>query len=380
LEELKKVLPNASLVEALQWLESETERTRSGNVPDPERRMHFADYATELFELKVEKKEIRSKSGEDKWKYILIHLIDGTRNENDDLLVEGFGEYLIDEIRPIHIEKWKANVVQRLIVPGLYSPTTANGWLSVLKVILSTATRDFDLARDPTRNVRAFDTSEHVTYSDDSPNSLTPDEVRAFLATMRGMYPQHFAMVALALWTGLRPSSLRPLRRSGPDADIRWETGELLIRRSQTRGEVMNRTKTGVRQRIKLPDEAVDVLRWHVETQLVTAAQKKSDLLFPSVTGGFRSQSVLNRPFADVAREIGLAKTFTVRGCRRTFNDLSRAAGVEALVTRSISGHLTEQMQHHYSTVQGDEQCAALAKVIELTAAKVGKGRKASGG
>jgi hypothetical protein len=36
------------------------------------------------------------------------------------------------------------------------------------------------------------------------------------------------------------------------------------------------------------------------------------------------------------------------------------------LVTRSISGHLTERMQHHYSTVNGGEQRAALAKVIGL--------------
>jgi hypothetical protein len=51
---------------------------------------------------------------------------------------------------------------------------------------------------------------------------------------------------------------------------------------------------------------------------------------------------------------------------RRTFNDLARAAKVEALVTRSISGHLTERMQHHYSTVRPDEQRESIARVIEL--------------
>lgn len=40
---------------------------------------------------------------------------------------------------------------------------------------------------------------------------------------------------------------------------------------------------------------------------------------------------------------------------------------MDALVTRSISGHLTEQMQHHYSTVSGAEQRDSIAKVIELT-------------
>lgn len=108
------------------------------------------------------------------------------------------------------------------------------------------------------------------------------------------------------------------------------------------------------------------VLRWHVDTQLVTPEMQDSDLLFPSVTGKFRSPSVLNGPFADVAETIGLGKHFTQRGLRRTFNDLARAAKVEAIVTRSISGHATERMQEHYSTVHGVEQKAALAKVIHL--------------
>ena len=35
-------------------------------------------------------------------------------------------------------------------------------------------------------------------------------------------------------------------------------------------------------------------------------------------------------------------------------------------MTRSISGHLTERMQDHYSTVRPDEQRASIAKVIDL--------------
>jgi len=77
---------------------------------------------------------------------------------------------------------------------------------------------------------------------------------------------------------------------------------------------------------------------------------------------------VLNKPFAAVSGAIGLGYAFTQRGMRRTFNDLMRAAEVEAIVTRSISGHLTERMQDHYSTVTGAEQRASIAKVIALMA------------
>jgi hypothetical protein len=51
---------------------------------------------------------------------------------------------------------------------------------------------------------------------------------------------------------------------------------------------------------------------------------------------------------------------------RRTFQDLSRAAGVNDIVTRAISGHATEAMQRHYSTVSDDEMRTGLAKVVSL--------------
>jgi hypothetical protein len=74
----------------------------------------------------------------------------------------------------------------------------------------------------------------------------------------------------------------------------------------------------------------------------------------------------LNKPFADVADEMDLGYAFTQRGMRRTFNDLARHARIESIVTRSISGHLTERMQHHYSTVASEEQRTSIAKVIDL--------------
>ena len=112
--------------------------------------------------------------------------------------------------------------------------------------------------------------------------------------------------------TGLRPSSLRPLRRSGAKADILWEESKLLVRRSHSLGdEVMNTTKQRTKYKIHLPADVMSVVRWHVETQLVTPEQKDSELLFPSVTGGFRAPCTLNKPFEDVATAIELEKQFT---------------------------------------------------------------------
>lgn len=97
---------------------------------------------------------------------------------------------------------------------------------------------------------------------------------------------------------------------------------------------------------------------------------RESELLFPSTTGGFRAPAVLNKPFSEVAEAMELGYAFTQRGMRRTFNDLARHARIESIVTRSISGHLTERMQDHYSTVDGAEQRSSIARVIELFAAQ----------
>ncbi|MBK6533417.1 MAG: site-specific integrase [Deltaproteobacteria bacterium] len=155
-------------------------------------------------------------------------------------------------------------------------------------------------------------------------------------------------MVALGFATGLRPSSLRAFRRSGKTADLHLEEGLLYVRRSHTvSDEVMGTTKTGVPQHITLPKALVAVLRWHID-MLPEGLMTESELLFPSETGSFRAPSALDKPFAAVAKAIGLRKHITPRAMRRTFQDLARKAKVEDIVTRAVSGHATETMQHHY--------------------------------
>jgi len=302
--------------------------------------------------------DIKSAMGRNKWHYTLKRLI------------EAFGDHYLDKLHVSHVEAWRAEMATR-VRRGELAPTTVNGYLNILRVVMKAARRKYQLAHDAMDGVTDLDTSEHEVYTDAEPNSLTPDEVALFVAKFRELYPQHFAMFFLMLVTGLRPSSVRPLRRRGAECDVDWENGRLRVRRSHTLGEeVMRTTKQKRRYTIDLPREVLDVLRWHVDSQLTTLEQEDSDLLFPAVTGGFRTQKVLNVPIAETAEELGIKKHLTQRALRRTFNDLARAAQVDDLVTRSISGHLTEAMQHHYSTVNGAEQRAALAKVIRLVDAR----------
>jgi len=375
--EIKKTIDTTDPLEVLQWLQGETDRIKSGVALPTPAKLRFSEFAAQLLEDKVTVGEIKSAVGRSRWVNTLEHLIAGTTGEKSEKYVTAFGDIFIDKLHVSHVEAWKLGIAG-LIKAGDYSPTTANGWLSVLRVICKAARRKFNLAHLPTEDVADFDTSEWITYSEEEPNSLLPEQVPLFLERLRELHPQHYAMAFLGLCTGLRPSSLRPLRRRGPEADVIWDKNRILVRRSQTRGEqIMKSTKQRTRYGIDVPQIVIDVLSWHVEQQLHTPEQQDSDLLFPSVTGGYRTPTVLNKPFAEITDELGLPK-FTQRGLRRTYNDLARAAGVVDLVTRSISGHSTAAMQAHYSTVSPAEQRAGIGKLIQLFGA--GGPRNSAGG
>jgi hypothetical protein len=156
-----------------------------------------------LFERKVTQRDIKSARSRERWETTLKHLIAGTES------VPGFGEMFFDQIRVTHVETWKTGIA-KLILAGKYAPTTANGWLAILRVITKAAKREFGLPSDPTEGVSNFDTSEHETYTEEEPNALPPERVGEFLTCMREVFPEHYAMTYLGFATGLRPSSMRP--------------------------------------------------------------------------------------------------------------------------------------------------------------------------
>ncbi|MFI5298793.1 MAG: tyrosine-type recombinase/integrase [Polyangiales bacterium] len=209
------------------------------------------------------------------------------------------------------------------------------------------------------------------TYSREQPNALTGDQVPLFLAKLKELHPEHYAMAFLGFVTGARPSTLRPLRRSGPLADVLWNERTILLRRSNSLGpEIMDETKTGLDQEIPSPPNVIAILEEHVAA-LPEGKMRESVYLFPSTKGELRSRSALDKPFRDVVKALGWDLRLTPRGMRRTFQDLARNADVHDLVTRAISGHATERMQRHYSTAQREEMREAVGKVISIATRRV---------
>jgi hypothetical protein len=372
--------------EAAIVLASEVEKIGAGaERPATGSRPRFDSYAVTIFERKLRDKRILSASGRATWSSIL-----------ETHLIPAFGPILIDRLTRDDIERWKTSELlaprvhtkdekrTRKLAGGRYSPNTVNKILAVLRQITAEASDEFGIA-DACRRVEDVSKRGHRTYTHEDPNALRPADVPRFLAEARTRYPEHFAFALLGFTTGLRPSSLRPLRRRGPNADIKWETGELLVRRSHTNGaEVMDATKTDRDQVIALDKRQLEALRWHCDRldrenerrakrhPHLAESMAASELLFPAPPakwnrgGGFRSMSCLEKMFQYIGELLELGYDVTPRCMRRTYQDLCRAANVADIVTRAISGHATLEMQRHYSTVSGDEMRAGLAKVYDI--------------
>jgi hypothetical protein len=385
---VNRALPDCKRArEAAVILEAELAKIATGTEPvaRPGSRPKFEDYAVTVFDRKVANGAIVAVSGRDKWESIIrLHLM------------PAFGPILIDKLTRDDIEQWKASELvgarkhtkgtkhRRAIERGRYSPATANTVLAILRQITAEASREYNI-RDVAADVDNVNTRGHRTYTYEEPNSVKPEDVPRFLAEFRAKFPDHYAFVFLGFTTGLRPSSLRPLRAKGPNADVKWDDGKLLIRRSHTRGaEIMDATKTGVDQILDLDPEQLAVLRWHVDqleadnerrakrSPHLAQAMAASELLFPappnkwSRGGGFQSRSALKDPFVTVGKALKLGYDVSPRAMRRTFQDLARAAAIGDVVTRAISGHATETMQRHYSTVADSEVREGMAKVIDI--------------
>jgi hypothetical protein len=345
----------------------------------------FEDWAATVLERKVKSRTILSADTRATWASVL-----------ENHLFPAFGGIFINLLTREDIERWKNEVLLaprehakhsarvRKLAAGRYSPNTANTVLGILRQITKAASREFNI-RDAAADIENVSKRGHRTYTYEAPNALKPEDVPRFLDEVRVRYADHYAFVFLGFTTGLRPSSLRPLRRSGPNADIKWDTGELLVRRSHTRkSEVMEATKTDRDQVIALDPRQLEVLRWHVERldeenrqrakryPHLAKAMAASELLFPAPPtkwnhgGGFRSKSCLDKMFTHIGELLELGYEVTPRCMRRTYQDLCRAANVADIVTRSISGHATPEMQRHYSTVSAAEQRAGLGAVIDL--------------
>jgi integrase len=282
-------------------------------------------------------------------------------------VLPALGDFFLDKLTDRDVREWHASLVDRL------AKQTANNALRVLKMVLGDGCAEFSLPRSPAERVRSFP----VRHSpDDDPNLLSPEELGKVLDAFRTTEPTDYPLALTLALTGLRYGEASALRWS----DIREDEGLIRVVRGQWKGHVST-TKTGVVRSVPLVPELAATLREH-RARLV--AQQHPGLtqgwVFSDDSGGLLRKNYLRLPLEHVVKRVGIKRRFTVHGFRRTFNNIARQVAGE-IVTRSITGHVTQAMTEHYSHVGREEKLAAAGSVVRLVfAAKMGASGGSGGG
>jgi len=288
----------------------------------------------------------------------------------DDLekhILPAFGKFYYDGLRPSDVQAWVNECLRKKgLRRNRYAVRTVHKWYRTLRAMTRDAVVQLDLARDPMRRI----TFPEAPEREDS-NALTPAELGRFLEAMREKYPRNYALTMLLAFTGLRFCHASALRWE----DVDEQKGIIRIVRKSVRGRVgaISSKKRAPREIPLLPELATALRE---DRQRMIQNQEKgveSGWVFPSETGELRKGGCLRKSWAGALKTAEIGRHFTVHGLRRTFNDLARRAGIDAVVIRSMTGHVTETMREHYSTVGLDEKQAAVANVLRLVpAVKVG--------
>lgn len=291
----------------------------------------------------------------------------------EDHILPALGDFYYDQLMSTDVQKWldgemlrgwttdvKGRKDRKKKARRSYSRNSIGVWFRVFRTMTRDAMVALDLPRDPTLRVSLPEPP--VDHSE--PNSLTPEQLAAFLEAMRTSYPQHYALVATLAYTGLRFCHASALRWEDWDE----QTGVLRVVRKHFRGEIgpVSRKKQAPKE-YPVEPELAEILRQHRRLLLRTQAKGlEAGWMFPSAEGTLRTPNSLDRAWAKCLRQAEITKRFTVHGLRYTFTDLVRRANVDAVVRRALTGHVTEEMQRHYSTVGLDEKRAAIAGVLRL--------------
>lgn len=279
-------------------------------------------------------------------------------------VLPALGKFYYDALRKADVQRW----VDRSLrtewttpsgVKHRYSRAAVHGWFRVLRTMTKDAIDTFELPRDPCARIR-FPQEE---LSDGS-NALTPTELAAFLAAMQTSFPHHHALVMVLAFTGLRFCHASALA---------WEdwdevNGLLRIRRKQVRGVVSSLTrKKRAPGTIPVEPLLATALRDHRARLAETNAPGyELGWMFPSEAGTLRTPNTMDKAWAHCLKAAGVKRRFTLHGLRYTFTDLIRLSNADAVVRRALTGHVTQEMQDHYSNVGTEEKRAAIAGAVRL--------------
>lgn len=290
-------------------------------------------------------------------------------NEMKKWLIPKWGKRYLDNVSREEVKEWMGELGQ-LAVKRKYQPSYLNGVWRTFKTFVADYAVDYRVP-NPCERIHSISTAlGKKTYTLKEPNSLgTGEELVAFFKACKDVAPQCYGFFFLGVLTGRRTCELKPLRAAGKDPDVDWETGVLQVRRSQVR-DFAPREMTKQKKDVfaVLPKSMLDILAWH-RGEFGLRAPRGEELLFPPRFRhqGYMSPAALDKVLPLICEKAGIKKHITPRFMRRTYNDIGDEAKIDREVIKAMSGHGTDKMKEHYSTVALRRSKEALTSMLAFT-------------
>lgn len=294
------------------------------------------DYKKDIARLKIFPASALSTSDSDKDKLSVGLLGDVAINELNDLSINSLQTWLRDQDGQNTGKKLSIKRVNNLMTPmrGALArmadekkiecdPFTKIRPLKIQKSIVEdkfTNITDLDSPL-PIVGTRQFEESNIVV------EPFSPDEVSAILKQLSGSF---LNQMVFWLWTGLRTGELIALRWS----DIHWETGQIFVRRSLSRGH-LKLPKFDKKRWVKLCDPA----RAALEAQLKLTGQGDG-WIFPNpfTKNRWTSESKIRTRFKAAVEKAGV-RYRRPYNCRHTYASVMLSSGENTLYVAEQMGH-----------------------------------------
>ena len=239
-------------------------------------------------------------------------------------ILPALGDYYYDVLTPRDVQRWIDNALLRgwtsekrgskrsetKTVRKPYTRDTVAGWFRVFRTMTRDAMATLALPRDPTLRIALPEASADEEES----NALTPAQLAAFLDAMKADYQQHYPLVVLLAYTGLRFCHASALHWEDWDE----EAGVLRISRKNVRGKLgsVTRKKRAPKEYPVLP-ELAEILKAHRKELLRTQNDGLAKgYMLPSKTGTLRTPNSLDRAWEKCLAKAKIKKRFTIHGLR----------------------------------------------------------------
>ena len=250
------------------------------------------------------------------------------------------GRLHLDEITTRHVERLKATLLNKSL-----SHKSVNNILAVLGKCLRYAREDLEM-------IEKLPRMRPLKVCSPSFDFLEFDEAERLLDAARRTEPDWYAMIFVAMRTGLRLGELRELRWS----DVDLHRGQLRIQRAFTKGHVLP-PKSGKPRVVDLSPATVKVLKSH--------RHLRGELVFCAKDGKRICDSTADDAIKRCCKRAGLRYIGWHR-LRHTYASHLTMKGVPLRVVQELLGHSTITMTMRYSHLAPQVKQESVALLDEM--------------